>query len=262
MKSIEVVPPIIVALDVPNINIARRVVDSLTPLGPDHVAYQVRAPYVHTDFMHELIDDGYFVIGAMRYSDAPKKMSGDILATFHPTDEHDKPRSLPHAITVTAPKTTDVQELACLTRTIKNIHLRTIPKPGPVTMGRNSKPKNLKVNPSLIATARPEDFHHSDHEQIGEQALLSHNRAQSVGIDSCEILFNGLEVFLERKGDISGINIVVSKLSLSGLNIRVAAKRAYMQGADSILLGESVIERVRRKRSPIPYVEKVLAAQL
>lgn len=239
MKSIEQIPPVVVALDVETIEEERNIVQALDDFSREDIALQVRQGRMDSPHFRELIQDGWFVIAGNRFDDAPAKMAIDIHYALRAEDEEHTPRPLPHAITVRPPRTSDVSELTVIRNCIDTIQKLKVPRHG--DNPRDDKTMEL----SVIGTAQPELFHRSDNEHIGDQAYLNAKRARAIDIQGFEVVFNGLRGYVDNGGP--GI-VLASKLSLSELSLQDAAHEAYKLGAKSIILGDSVV------KSPQPAV--------
>jgi hypothetical protein len=253
-KSIEFIPPIIVALDTATIDGAREVVEKLGHFSPADLAFIVRQGMLDTNLMRELVEDGWFVIGGTRFADAPSKVTLDVKLALRTHDESGNLRTLPHALTLEPFKTTNRDELKYAAKLVTEVHNTKTKGHDWFTPTHEPVPD---VGVSLIGIAQPEVFHHSDREQIGSQACNEAIRALAVGIQAFEIVFNGLEIFIHERNNVaelledgptkaallSGEGIMLtSKLSLAEIELKKAAAIAYKLGARSIILGDSVVK--------------------
>jgi hypothetical protein len=206
----------------------------------------------------------------------------DINMTLRKEDEDGRKRYLPHALTLEPFRVsgkdkpinkdhdfTTAKKLVAATHNIK------VP-----WYQNNSSQKPQLIGVSLIGSANPEEFHHSDSDQIGAQASVEANFARNVGIKAFEVVFNGLQSFIieqrysficknvgRRNSDTNMVDgysqdnkdpeigiLLASKLSLSDLRLAKAAKEAYRLGATSIILGDSFV----KSRKPTDVVNTVL----
>lgn len=275
MPSIETVPPVIVALDVSSYDKAREVLEVLGPVDRDEIAIQFRSSFVAAnglDVISKTKKAGWEVRVGTRLNDSAEKLTIDLENYLSGIDEE----HFPGSITMVPPTTTDTELQATLAAGIEKL--------------------KEKAGIGVVGLTQPDNFYPNDYLEIGHQAFVTLERAETLGMDGLEVAFAGLEDFyseLERRAPITPKQdsesaeevadtkqdsrkepyVIVSKIqnmppavvmemeeshrSVDDVTrLRICATHIFGLGASSILLGSTVVNA----EDPLVPVREVLAA--
>lgn len=241
----EVLPPVIVALDVRTPDRAKEIMTELHHFHRHDVGLQIRASLLirhGQEVIKAARKNGWTVIAGTGFGGEPRKLELD-LDTY--IVDHKNPDVLPRGLTLEPPHESSAVDFDKLKDKLRIVH---------------------ETGVATIGIARTDQFlAERDVNIIAERDFNMWQRAKELGITAAEVIFRGLHYGSQLSGtpySPDGPGLIVSKISqsLDGKHtenpIPENSRIAYSLGANSVLLGQSIVD----SPSPVEVVRQVLEA--